>query len=74
VTSVTLHPSRHYFVTSSMDRTWCFCDLATGSSLLQVADDQVGCDLRQQARPLPPSAEGPGLGVGPEASVQPLSK
>jgi pre-mRNA-processing factor 19 len=42
VTGVTVHPSKHFFVTSSSDKSWCFCDLATATSLVQVADEQVG--------------------------------
>ncbi|RZS11486.1 hypothetical protein BHM03_00042817 [Ensete ventricosum] len=36
VQAVTVHATQKYFVTASMDNTWCFYDLSTGSCLAQV--------------------------------------
>jgi len=41
VTDVTTHATGDYFVTSSMDNTWGFHDIATGTCLVQQADDEV---------------------------------
>ncbi|XP_074579819.1 pre-mRNA-processing factor 19-like [Curcuma longa] len=38
VQAVTLHATNKYFVTASMDNTWCFYDLSTGSCLAQVGE------------------------------------
>ncbi|XP_072963457.1 pre-mRNA-processing factor 19 isoform X2 [Typha angustifolia] len=38
VQAVTVHATNKYFVTASMDNTWCFYDLATGSCLTQVGE------------------------------------
>ncbi|XP_060179085.1 pre-mRNA-processing factor 19-like [Lycium barbarum] len=38
VQAVTVHATDNYFVTASLDSTWCFYDLATGLCLTQVAD------------------------------------
>ncbi|KAG6514325.1 hypothetical protein ZIOFF_024678 [Zingiber officinale] len=45
VQAVTLHATNKYFVTASMDNTWCFYDLSTGSCLTQITENihmQVG--------------------------------
>ena len=36
VTAVTLHPTRDYFVTASLDKTWAFYDIARGLCMTQV--------------------------------------
>ncbi|KAM0949366.1 putative transcription factor WD40-like family [Dioscorea sansibarensis] len=38
VQAVTIHATNNYFVTASMDNTWCFYDLASGSCLTQVGE------------------------------------
>ncbi|KAJ6817044.1 pre-mRNA-processing factor 19 [Iris pallida] len=38
VQAVTVHATNKYFVTASMDNTWCFYDLTTGSCLTQVGE------------------------------------
>ncbi|CAL9146387.1 unnamed protein product [Musa hybrid cultivar] len=38
VQAVTVHATQKYFVTASMDNTWCFYDLSTGSCLTQVGE------------------------------------
>ncbi|CAL9108902.1 unnamed protein product [Musa textilis] len=38
VQAVTVHATQRYFVTASMDNTWCFYDLSTGSCLTQVGE------------------------------------
>ncbi|ONK70833.1 uncharacterized protein A4U43_C04F2000 [Asparagus officinalis] len=38
VQAVTVHATNKYFVTASMDNTWCFYDLASGSCLAQVGE------------------------------------
>ncbi|THU55030.1 hypothetical protein C4D60_Mb11t02270 [Musa balbisiana] len=38
VQAVTVHATQKYFVTASMDSTWCFYDLSTGSCLTQVGE------------------------------------
>jgi WD40 repeat protein len=55
VTAVTLHATGDYFVTASMDRTWAFYDVATGTCFTQAGpsfalnttavgyDDQHAC-------------------------------
>ncbi|KAK1391399.1 Pre-mRNA-processing factor 19 [Heracleum sosnowskyi] len=37
VQAVTIHPSQKYFVTASLDHTWQFYDLSSGSRVAQVA-------------------------------------
>lgn len=39
VVGASVHPSRHYFVTASQDKTWCFYDVQTGSCLQQVKQE-----------------------------------
>ncbi|CAI0383122.1 unnamed protein product [Linum tenue] len=39
VQAVTVHATNNYFVTASLDNTWCFYDLSSGSCLAQVAAD-----------------------------------
>ena len=41
VTGVDLHSSRDYFVSSSLDETWGFHDLHTGSTLLHLRNDKA---------------------------------
>ncbi|XP_011013445.1 PREDICTED: pre-mRNA-processing factor 19-like [Populus euphratica] len=38
VQAVTVHSTNNYFVTASLDNTWCFYDLSSGLCLTQVAD------------------------------------
>jgi pre-mRNA-processing factor 19 len=38
VEAVTVHATNNYFVTASLDNTWCFYDLSTGLCLTQVSD------------------------------------
>nr|GMD62913.1 pre-mRNA-processing factor 19 [Ipomoea batatas]GMD65616.1 pre-mRNA-processing factor 19 [Ipomoea batatas] len=38
VQAVTIHATNNYFVTASLDGTWCFNELASGLCLAQVAD------------------------------------
>ncbi|KAK8571938.1 hypothetical protein V6N13_047567 [Hibiscus sabdariffa] len=38
VQAVTVHATNNYFVTASLDATWCFYDLASGLCLTQVED------------------------------------
>ncbi|KAK4798903.1 hypothetical protein SAY86_024268 [Trapa natans] len=38
VQAVTVHATNNYFVTASLDRTWCFYDLSSGLCLTQVED------------------------------------
>ncbi|KAJ8511876.1 hypothetical protein OPV22_002310 [Ensete ventricosum] len=38
VQAVTVHATQKYVVTASMDNTWCFYDLSTGSCLTQVGE------------------------------------
>ncbi|KAK9767690.1 hypothetical protein K7432_002329 [Basidiobolus ranarum] len=49
VTSITLHPSKEYLVSSSQDSTWAFHDLGTGRTLSKVgsADVQTGFSCAQ---------------------------
>jgi pre-mRNA-processing factor 19 len=41
VQAVTVHPTNKYFVTASLDSTWCFYDLTSGICLTQVEDETV---------------------------------
>ncbi|KAK9804685.1 hypothetical protein WJX72_000013 [[Myrmecia] bisecta] len=41
VTAVTLHPTKDYFVTASLDKTWCFYDMQSALCLTQIADESV---------------------------------
>ncbi|XVF66405.1 hypothetical protein PTKIN_Ptkin10aG0032900 [Pterospermum kingtungense] len=38
VHAVTVHATNNYFVTASLDKTWCFYDLSSGLCLTQVED------------------------------------
>ncbi|CAN1279100.1 Pre-mRNA-processing factor 19 homolog 2, partial [Linum perenne] len=38
VQAVTVHATNNYFVSASLDNSWCFYDLASGSCLAQVID------------------------------------
>ncbi|CAN0904866.1 Pre-mRNA-processing factor 19 [Linum grandiflorum] len=38
VKAVTVHATNKYFVTASLDNTWCFYDLSSGSCLAQVGE------------------------------------
>ncbi|KAL7177590.1 hypothetical protein ACSBR2_030864 [Camellia fascicularis] len=38
VQAVTVHATNNYFVTASLDNTWCFYDLSSGLCLTQVED------------------------------------
>ncbi|XP_031483715.1 pre-mRNA-processing factor 19-like [Nymphaea colorata] len=46
VQAVSVHATHNYFVTASMDATWCFYDITSGMCLSQVqkADDSAGED------------------------------
>lgn len=39
VTSISVHPSNSYFVSTSLDKTWCFHDVESGSCVALVNDD-----------------------------------
>lgn len=39
VEAVTIHPTNNYFVTASLDNSWCFYELDSGRCLTQVSDD-----------------------------------
>ncbi|KAI5649722.1 hypothetical protein M9H77_35727 [Catharanthus roseus] len=39
VEAVTIHPTNNYFVTASLDNSWCFYELDSGRCLAQVSDD-----------------------------------
>ncbi|XP_004134043.1 pre-mRNA-processing factor 19 [Cucumis sativus] len=39
VQAVTVHATNDFFVTASLDNTWCFYELASGLCLTQVAED-----------------------------------
>uniref|UniRef100_A0A0C9S5X1 Pre-mRNA-processing factor 19 n=1 Tax=Wollemia nobilis TaxID=56998 RepID=A0A0C9S5X1_9CONI len=41
VNAVTIHATNNYFVTASMDKTWCFYELSSGLCLQQVSDASV---------------------------------
>ncbi|KAK9791122.1 hypothetical protein WJX73_000987 [Symbiochloris irregularis] len=41
VTAIAVHASRDYFITASLDKTWCFYDAATALCMQQVADPAV---------------------------------
>ncbi|CAL1384332.1 unnamed protein product [Linum trigynum] len=45
VQAVTVHATNNYFVTASLDNTWCFYDLSSGSCLAQVAADTDSSNL-----------------------------
>ncbi|CAH9095177.1 unnamed protein product [Cuscuta epithymum] len=42
VQSVTVHATNNYFVTASLDNTWCFYELASGVCLAQIGDPSEG--------------------------------
>ncbi|OVA02324.1 WD40 repeat [Macleaya cordata] len=42
VQAVTVHATNNYFVTASLDNTWCFYDLSSGLCLTQVGDASGG--------------------------------
>ncbi|KAL3812425.1 hypothetical protein ACJIZ3_013693 [Penstemon smallii] len=44
VQAVTIHATNRYFVTASLDHTWCFYDLASGLCLTQVEDTSGSSD------------------------------
>ncbi|KAH9681724.1 pre-mRNA-processing factor 19 [Citrus sinensis] len=46
VQAVTVHATNKYFVTASLDNTWCFYDLSSGICLTQVSD--AGTDGRPE--------------------------
>ncbi|KAL7615602.1 pre-mRNA-processing factor 19 [Lactuca sativa] len=41
VQAVTVHATNNYFVTASLDNSWCFYDLSSGLCLAQVEDSSV---------------------------------
>ncbi|KAL3828293.1 hypothetical protein ACJIZ3_017095 [Penstemon smallii] len=44
VQAVTVHATNNYFVTASLDNTWCFYELASGLCLTQVEDTSGSSD------------------------------
>ena len=42
ITGLSLHPSGHYFLTSSLDQTWSFCEIETGTCLVKSENDNSG--------------------------------
>ncbi|KAK2400171.1 U4/U6 small nuclear ribonucleoprotein PRP4 protein [Trifolium repens] len=42
VQAVTVHATNNYFVTASLDGTWCFYELSSGTCLTQVSDLSEG--------------------------------
>ena len=40
--AVTVHATNNYFVTASLDSTWCFYELSSGTCLTQVSDSSQG--------------------------------
>ncbi|KAI5401449.1 Pre-mRNA-processing factor 19 2 [Lathyrus oleraceus] len=40
--AVTVHATNNYFVTASLDGTWCFYELSSGTCLTQVSDSSQG--------------------------------
>eukprot|EP00252_Welwitschia_mirabilis_P014162 TRINITY_DN31204_c0_g1_i1.p1 TRINITY_DN31204_c0_g1~~TRINITY_DN31204_c0_g1_i1.p1 ORF type:complete len:523 (-),score=113.97 TRINITY_DN31204_c0_g1_i1:369-1937(-) len=41
VHSVTVHATNNYFVSASVDKTWCFYDISSGTCLRQVSDESI---------------------------------
>ncbi|XP_068665081.1 pre-mRNA-processing factor 19-like isoform X2 [Aristolochia californica] len=41
VQAVSIHATHNYFVTASLDNTWCFYDLSSALCLAQVAEDEA---------------------------------
>ncbi|XP_050919134.1 pre-mRNA-processing factor 19 homolog 2 [Lathyrus oleraceus] len=41
--AVTVHATNNYVVTASLDGTWCFYELSSGTCLTQVSDSSQGC-------------------------------
>nr|AAB80652.1 putative PRP19-like spliceosomal protein [Arabidopsis thaliana] len=65
VRAVTVHPTNKYFVSASLDGTWCFYDLSSGSCLAQVSDDSKNVDYTAAAF----HPDGLILGTGTSQSV-----
>ncbi|KAG2379351.1 hypothetical protein C9374_007490 [Naegleria lovaniensis] len=42
ITGLALHPSGHYFLTSSLDQTWSFCEIETATCLAKSENDNSG--------------------------------
>lgn len=42
VEAVTVHATNNYFVTASLDGSWCFYELSSGTCLTQVSDSSEG--------------------------------
>ncbi|CAN6892974.1 unnamed protein product [Brassica oleracea] len=49
VRAVTVHATNKYFVSASLDSTWCFYDMSSGLRLAQVADDSEKVDYTAAA-------------------------
>ncbi|CAN6890240.1 unnamed protein product [Brassica oleracea] len=49
VRAVTVHATNKYFVSASLDSTWCFYDMTSGLCLAQVADDSEKVDYTAAA-------------------------
>ncbi|KAJ4870629.1 Pre-mRNA-processing factor 19-like protein 1 [Raphanus sativus] len=50
VRAVTVHATNKYFVSASLDSTWCFYDMSSGLCLAQVTDDSEKIwDVKSQA-------------------------
>ncbi|CAE6026979.1 unnamed protein product [Arabidopsis arenosa] len=65
VRAVTVHPTNKYFVSASLDNTWCFYDLSSGSCLAQVSDGSENADYTAAAF----HPDGLILGTGTSQSV-----
>jgi pre-mRNA-processing factor 19 len=40
VTSLTVHPSKHYFVSAAMDSSWALHDIETGKTFVKITDSE----------------------------------
>ncbi|CAG7900265.1 unnamed protein product [Brassica rapa] len=49
VRAVTVHATNKYFVSASLDSTWCFYDMSSGLCLAQVTDDSEKVDYTAAA-------------------------
>ncbi|KAL0770828.1 hypothetical protein Bca101_035979 [Brassica carinata] len=65
VRAVTVHATNKYFVSASLDSTWCFYDLSSGLCLAKVADDSEKVDYTAAAF----HPDGLILGTGTSQSV-----
>ncbi|KAH0930242.1 hypothetical protein HID58_015969 [Brassica napus] len=65
VRAVTVHATNKYFVSASLDSTWCFYDLSSGLCLAKVSDDSEKVDYTAAAF----HPDGLILGTGTSQSV-----